>query len=1199
MQQEVHEVQFVGRVVQWLAVVFHHNGKLPFKLGADIEGRARGSRQRRDLTIYADDGSIAITGEVKLPWAVDGHSPLNDAVVNDARKKAQKANSKFFFTWNVNECVLWETWPREDRAAGSYYHHWKVVEISKPGQLDDDYIVERIRAWLRQFLYDCARFYLGQESLKLVPLDEDFLRRIESHLQSPVLSIRDELVSMQKDKVQRRPLNDWLVNSLGYTVDLDHDGMYEQLTRAAKFACYVFVNRLAFYEALRRDRPSMPSLKLPAKVHTGEDLRQHISQVFAQARAKTGDYETVFGEDRASYGDTIPFRSDQAVSHWRALIDQLNRFNFGSLDHEVIGLLFEKLISPKERKEHGQFYTSVEVVDLINSFCLRRGDENVLDPACGGGTFLVRAYVRMREQKPGMLHAERLERLFGVDIEHFPVHLTTINLSVRDLVESDNYPRVRRDDFLRLPPEGVFTQLPRHSGVGKARKLEHEDIATPRFDAVVANPPYIRQEFIKPANKERYQQLVKGLGYTFSGRSDIHVYFWPHAAQFLKPGGYLGFITSSQWLDVDYGFKLQEWMLKHFRILALIESASEPWFEGARVTTTVAILHQEQDPELRMNNVVRFVQVRRPLQEVMGHSRTDHDTVHAADAFRDELLSLTENTVSERYRARLIRQGDLEEKGKVKGKYAGGKWGMYLRAPDLWFELLDEFGGRFTPLGQLAQIRFGVKSGKDDFFFPIDCTKVKLAELATESARAFEDRFGVPRKLVESGDVKLVRCGEGRGEIRPLEAKYLEPEVHSLMEISGFVVKREECKRLILLLPTVERQKMDRFARRYVEWGESKGWQNSPTCVGRVSKDRHWYDLTESDRYAVILPKIQQYKLTTILNPGFLYNNSSLLGFSAKDNVEVAGILNSTWTILSRLLFARGLGNEGNIQLDVYAANIMLVPDPRKATDKQRQRVASAFNKMAERPALQFLSERRMRRMAYRGKYEYPQLDVELNKLSDKCELDMPDRRELDDAVLEMIGIESKARRTELIGQLYAHLREFFETVRSKEEDAIVNKNKTRRALQARPDDIADQILEEIKGDYRWAIKRYDDGFLYPTTMEYKSMEIPRGTQVKAPYEVLGGWRVEFLRGKRRDTIIELEFRAQAELLALLATVGYESWVGVPFEEPEAEQVLKAYREHLDRRQQLFGELVRERTDDTDLQDQIMRELQRSAIMVW
>ena len=115
------------------------------------------------------------------------------------------------------------------------------------------------------------------------------------------------------------------------------------------------------------------------------------------------------------------------------------------------------------------------------------------------------------------------------------------------------------------------------------------------------------------------------------------------------------------------------------------------------------------------------------------------------------------------------------------GEYYGGKWGIYLRAPDLWFELLDEFWNSIYPLRRYRRCWRGITSGNDSFFFPIDASDQCLT--AHPDPTDFKTTYGVPRKAVESGQVKLVRCGEGRGEIRPIEAKYLEPEVHSLMEI--------------------------------------------------------------------------------------------------------------------------------------------------------------------------------------------------------------------------------------------------------------------------------------------------------------------------------------------------------------------------------------------------------------------------------
>jgi hypothetical protein len=44
-----------------------------------------------------------------MPYAPDGTSPFRSDVVTDARKKAERAGVKYCLTWNVNQCVLWET----------------------------------------------------------------------------------------------------------------------------------------------------------------------------------------------------------------------------------------------------------------------------------------------------------------------------------------------------------------------------------------------------------------------------------------------------------------------------------------------------------------------------------------------------------------------------------------------------------------------------------------------------------------------------------------------------------------------------------------------------------------------------------------------------------------------------------------------------------------------------------------------------------------------------------------------------------------------------------------------------------------------------------------------------------------------------------------------------------------------------------
>src|SRR5204863_5145831 len=81
------------------------------------------------------------------------------------------------------------------------------------------------------------------------------------------------------------------------------------------------------------------------------------------------------------------------------------------------------------------------------------------------------------------------------------------------------------------------------------------------FDAIIGNPPYIRQELMGTRDKQRITRRLKldraasdDIHWPrWSGRSDIYVYFFAHSIRFLRAGGRLVFLTASSWLDAGYG----------------------------------------------------------------------------------------------------------------------------------------------------------------------------------------------------------------------------------------------------------------------------------------------------------------------------------------------------------------------------------------------------------------------------------------------------------------------------------------------------------------------------------------------------------------------------------------------------------------------------------------------------------------------
>ncbi|MDP2418406.1 MAG: N-6 DNA methylase [Hydrogenophaga sp.] len=1220
----MNEWGFTGEVKSWIDQIVKLNSNLPFA-GARVEDVGKGSKKRRDLTLIDRNGEAIMTGEVKLPDAPDGGSPYRAEVVKDAQQKALRAGVKFFFTWNVNECVLWETATAGAGLKDRAYERWTVAALTNRAQLEAAPVQAKIHEWLVVFLHEAARILKsGKVGGGRTP-DVKFVEALEAALTVPIRHTHEALSKRYVSNHSfKRDLDQWMV-SLGWTVVSDADGLHSLLERAAKFGCYLFVNKLVFHEALlKKYGKTMAPLNAPPEITTGNDLQMRLQHFFAEAKQVTGDYETIFGDDPKDMGRRIPFYADAAVQGWRGLIDQIHEFDFSKLDYEVVGSIFERLIGPEERHKYGQFYTRVEVVDLINSFCIRTGDATVLDPACGGGTFLVRAYARKKVLAENRNHRDLLTDIYGTDISQFAAHLTTMNLATRDLVEDENYPRVGRSDFFNVLPDSPFVKLPqklKSEGLG----IKYQNISIPPLDAVIGNPPYVRQEDIPRAKKkpkdggpevgtkEFYSRRVAQMGNAkLSGRSDLHCYFWPHATTFLKPDGMLGFITSSQWLDVEYGFHLQRWLLQNFEILAVLESPIEPWFVGARVATTVTIAKRCDNAAKRAANTVRFIQLRKPLSELLEHDDTTLGAVLAADALRDEILQISEDVTHSRYRARLVNQGLLWQEGVELGRimrgedtahdadgeetsdegsdthkaaddYYGGKWGVYVRAPDLWFELSDEFGERFCSFGQLTEVRRGITTGKDEFFYPKDATAISLATFADPVG--FEHEYGVPRAQVASGNIKLVLAGEKRGELHAIESEYLEPEVHSLMEVKGFVARASDCSRLIFLAPS-PKSTLKKWAKSYVKWGEERGVHLGSTCAQRVTKDKEWFDLTGHRRGVAYWPKAQQYKHAVPLNSDNLQANCNLYDLFPVEGVSgkaLAALLNSTLVILAKHQFGRPVGVEGNLKTEIVDVSMMLVPDLRLAPRKMILSLEAAMDALAEREPKQLLSERRLRTMAFEKSGKHAELEL----LADNCELDMPDRRALDHKVLELLGVKSKKERDEWINRLYEYLRQFFEETRRKEEQAIVNKNTTKRKGAVSPQDLAMQLAAELNTQEPHLFRSYKDFFNESGVGDsWIAREVPAdgAPEVHADLHDVG---VRFMRGKKQTEFVRMPSESHAELAVVAIREMRRETVQLPRNDMSCVNLLRDYQAFLEKRDQRLRNAIAERVADEEIQSSV------------
>jgi len=97
------------------------------------------------------------------------------------------------------------------------------------------------------------------------------------------------------------------------------------------------------------------------------------------------------------------------------------------------------------------------------------------------------------------------------------------------------------------------------------------------FDIIVANPPYVRMELIKPQKPV----LRKRFPHVHAERADLYVYFYARAHELLRPGGVAAFISSNKWLRAGYGESLRQHLLDAQAFRLVMDFGDQPVFQSA------------------------------------------------------------------------------------------------------------------------------------------------------------------------------------------------------------------------------------------------------------------------------------------------------------------------------------------------------------------------------------------------------------------------------------------------------------------------------------------------------------------------------------------------------------------------------------------------------------------------------------------
>lgn len=1006
-----------------------------------------------------------------------------------AWEKANARRAKYFATTNFKELIWFNTQKVNEQRneEEQVVHKYPLSEIENLDLIEETRYKEAIIKQLEIFLARLYAVHSGKEAEPKLPTDEFLIYRLHSKIKR-LSKYYTEIIynRYHKDNAFAKELSVWFA-SQGWSF---FAWQSQDFDKAARQTAYLLVNKILFYNVLQAKRPhDLAPLQIPQGLFKGAQL-QKILQSFFDEVLKI-DYETIYTAD---FIDAIAFLDEKEVTkEIKDLVNVLDQYDFSKLG-DIIGPIFERLIPKDERHNLGQYFTNPDVVDIILRFCLKQDDDKILDPACGAGTFLVRAYQHKKLRNQRLNHEDILDTLWGNDIAKFPAHLSTINLAIRDLGVDKNYPNILQGDFFNLlSTEGGF-ELPEKWRKARAKTLgvKEREVTYPRwFDCVVGNPPYTRQEEmpeialdIKEYKKGLIDKALKDIKgkkiAEIPKRAGIHAYFFVHGTKFLQNRGHFGFIVSNSWLDVDYGKGLQEFFLKNYKIVAIIESKVERWFEQADVNTCIVILERCNNKKERDENLVRFVYLFKPLSYFIPPAQEmwqeQIERLEEIDKLIKTIMAHSEFYQNEELRISPKSQAELWDEGfdKESGKYVGAKWGKYLRAPEIFFKILERGKERLVPLKEIAEVRFGIKTGANEFFYLTE-GEIKRRKIEKEFWMHKDERGNwIPNYVIKS----------------PKECK-------------SIVVKPENLKYRVLMIHKDKKDLKGTKVLKYIREGERKGYHLRPTCASR----QRWYDLGE--------------RPPAPINVNYLINDvaRAFIGsFWASDDFQeihttedIAPFLNSTLFWLIENLSGRTSFGGGLLKVQTYEFERLLVCKDAEFI----QKLSEQFRSLCKREVESIFSELGA---------NYPS-EVSLDKVK-------PDRRELDKIVMgEILGLTDEE-------QLEVY-RAVIDLVKSRIERAksFGKRRKTKEGIDIDllVKTVTDKLGEDSLGKF------YREKILTHKPLRTKSLPRISG-EVKLEQELFG-WRLS--SGRER---IDCTSETEARYLKVWLEAGLES-VRIPKDE--------------------------------------------------
>ncbi|WP_349365849.1 MAG: DNA methyltransferase [Nitratireductor rhodophyticola] len=339
--------------------------------------------------------------------------------------------------------------------------------------------------------------------------------------------------------------------------------------------------------------------------HIFEQSISDVERLQAEARGEDVEPEKKSGTTGRRKRDGVVYTPDYVA---RFIVDQTVGTHLSGLFAETLRAHGPKGSEP-EKYEAIKWRSPKAELKFWEAYRDRLKGLRIVDPACGSGVFLVTAFDFMKAEmtrvndkiaelkgdKAGMHLGDLFDpdseiltnNLFGVDVNAESIEIAKLSLWIKTARRGKTLDSLDRN--LRVGDSLIEDSNYAYLAHGFTWKEAFPEVfAEGGFDIVLGNPPYVRMELLKalkPYLEKRFEVV--------SDRADLYAYFFEQGLKLLKPGGRLGYISSSTFFKTGSGKPLRDFLRREATLETVVDFGDLQIFEG--VTTYPAILTMRRE----------------------------------------------------------------------------------------------------------------------------------------------------------------------------------------------------------------------------------------------------------------------------------------------------------------------------------------------------------------------------------------------------------------------------------------------------------------------------------------------------------------------------------------------------------------------------------------------------------------------------